>query len=268
MAYSAKILLDSINESDDRLTTMEITYPRIAHADALRHRVFSRNSSGSRATPIKKTIEMVMTDPVIPVYWGKNQAGMQAREELVGYGKELAISEWLLARDNAVKSAEILISQNVHKQIVNRILEPWAWITEIISATEWQNFFLLRCHPDAQPELQHIAFMMRDIYNESFPVYHENGNWHIPMIRDDDEDSLDNIIKIATGRIARVSYLTHNGIRDTAEDIRLHNDLLSKSDVKHLSPFEHIAQASPYKGSGNFTGWRQYRNYIEEGESL
>ena|SRR3990172_10692569 len=105
--YSARILCDSesiyhkIGEHGNRLTTMEITYPRFVHSELMTHRMFSRNAASSRAIPISKMIEAVERDPVIPVWWGKNQSGMQARKELDSYEKEIAISRWLKARDDA-----------------------------------------------------------------------------------------------------------------------------------------------------------------------
>lgn len=135
MGYECRILLDSINTSGDRLTTFQITYPRFVHCELMTHRVFSRNSSSSRAIPIEKMIEQVENDPVIPVYWGKNQRGMQATEELTGVVRERAIEKWLDARDCAVDHAREMHLNCVHKQIVNRILEPWMWITVLVSAT-------------------------------------------------------------------------------------------------------------------------------------
>lgn len=270
MSYSAKILLDSINTSGDRLTTFEITYPRFVHCELMTHRVFSRNSSSSRAIPIEKMIEQVETDPVIPVYWGKNQGGMQAREELIGWERDRAIARWLYARDQAVANAREMIYQCVHKQIVNRLLEPWMWITVIVSATEYNNFFNLRCHKDAQPEIAKIAWMMLEEYKKSFPSEMIDRSWHLPLLFQDTRDTLDlryctidDLKKISVGRCARVSYLTHDGKRDPQADIDLHDNRLlhpsNPDDPDHMSPFEHVAMASPGQRSGNFTGWHQYR---------
>lgn len=269
MSYLAKIILDSVisrpwldTKTSDRLTTFELTYPRFVHSELMTHRVFSRNSASSRAIPIEKMITQVINNPVIPVEFGKNQPGMQAKILLSGAELERAKDQWLTGRDYAVQSAYRLTSCDVHKQIVNRVLEPWMWITVIVSATEWQNFFKLRCHADAQPEIRKIAEMARELYERSQPKLCHVGDWHIPMI-DADEEEPDNEtnLKIATGRIARVSYLTHDGIRSKSADIALHDRLLSSG---HWSPFEHCAQAigkSAYTQEicGNFQGWLQYR---------
>lgn len=266
--YNCKILLDSINTAGDRLTTFELTYPRFVHCELMTHRVFSRNSSSSRAIPIEKMIEQVENDPVIPVYWGKNQRGMQAGEELTDTERIMAIDAWLLARDEMVYKARSMNRIGVHKQIVNRILEPWMWITVLVSSTEYNNFFNLRCHKDAQPEMGKIAWMMLEEYKKSNPTWRPDFSWHLPLLADRivlQNEGFDSeaLRKISVGRCARVSYLTHDGKRDPQADIDLHDNRLlhpsNPSDPDHMSPFEHIAMASPGKKSGNFTGWHQYR---------
>ena len=154
MPYTARILLDSLSPVGARLTTMEVRYPRFIHSEMMTHRVFSRNAASSRAVPIKKMIAAVREEPAMPIFWGKNQSGMAAREEIVGDARVRAETEWRRALDNALETAEQLSSSEVdlHKQLVNRILEPFAWITVIITATEWANFFTQRLHADAQPE--------------------------------------------------------------------------------------------------------------------
>lgn len=255
--YQCKILADSVHST--RLTTFEITYPRFVHSELMTHRMFSRNSASSRAIPIKKMIENVINDPVMPVWWGRNQAGMQANEELEGQELLRAKDKWLQARDLAVDEASDLSLLGVHKQIVNRLLEPWMWITVIVSATEWSNFFALRCHPDAQPEIQKIAYMMQELYQTNSPI---ERKVHLPLLQPTEEYTSDYSIEewkqICTGRCARVSYLTHDGKHDPQADIDLCKRL---AESGHWSPFEHVAVASssPSFWSGNFRGWHQYR---------
>lgn len=260
MAFACRVELDSINTSGDRLTTFVISYPRFVHSEFLTHRTMSRNSSSSRAIPTEKLIEQVMTDPAMPVWWGKNQSGMQAREELDAKAQESTKKQWLIARNQAVSAAEYLREDlGLHKQITNRILEPWMWITVIISATTYENFFKLRCHPDAQPELRHIAEMMRRAYSESRPKKLPDGAWHTPFYRpeEDGDLSIQDMIRVCVARCARVSYLTHDGKRDVAKDLELHDRL---AESGHWSPFEHVAQAMGTSiPSGNFQGWFQHR---------
>src|ERR1043166_5301194 len=157
--YEARIERDSITQYGERLTTVVCTLPRIVLAELNTHRLFSRSSASSRAIPVQKQIERLRQDPFIPVYWGKNQKGMQADEELDYAQVAEALDVWSAARDQAVGSAEALMDIGVHKQITNRLLEPFMWHTVIITATEWSNFDHLRIHKDAQPEIRRAAEM-------------------------------------------------------------------------------------------------------------
>ena len=76
---SVKVIADSISaHTKQRITTLELEYPRFIHAELMTHRVFSRNSSSSRAIPIQTMINHIKATTAIPIHWGKNQSGMQA----------------------------------------------------------------------------------------------------------------------------------------------------------------------------------------------
>ncbi len=268
MPFSARVLLDSVSPAGVRLTTMEARYPRFIHSEVMTHRMFSRNAGSSRALPVRKMIEAVRSDPAMPISWGRNRAGMQALEALEDDARELAQVEWRLALDDALRHAEQLAETNLHKQLVNRILEPFAWITVIITATEWANFFTQRTHEDAQPELKHIATLMLAEYRASAPRELALGEWHTPLILADEEAALplDERLKISVARSARVSYLTHDGSRDHAKDLELYERLVGGGANGHWSPFEHVATplATGGEWSGNFRGWQQYRKRFAE----
>jgi thymidylate synthase ThyX len=270
MAFSARILLDSISPAGVRLTTMEVRYPRFIHSELMTHRVFSRNSASSRAIPIKKMIESVRRDPAMPVWWGRNQTGMQAMQQVEPDARAAAEAEWRRALDDALGHAERLTAPdvNLHKQLVNRILEPFAWITVIITATEWANFFTQRTHEDAQPELKHIADLMLAAYRASTPRLLGVGDWHTPLIVSDEEATLsvEERLKISVARSARVSYLSHDGTHDHAKDVELYDRLVAGGANGHWSPFEHVATPLPdgFAWSGNFRGWEQYRKRFEQ----
>lgn len=270
--YSAKIIKDSVNPVGDRLTTFELTYPRMVHAELMTHRVFSRNSASSRAIPTQVLMERIAGNPVMPKWWGKNQSGMQAREELTGHALIQAQGVWLEARDNALHFADRLRLLGLHKQIANRIVEPWMFITVIVTATHYSNWFHLRDDPGAQPEIAWVAREMRKLHDASEPEKLEVGEWHLPYVELYDKSNplyvevprhlapelaISWLCKIATARCARVSYLTHDGVRDYEKDVELHDKLTGNG---HWSPFEHVAEADGESNRhGNFVGWRQYR---------
>jgi thymidylate synthase ThyX len=228
-------------------------------------------------------IKKVQDDPFIPIYWGKNQKGMQANEELSDDLQRLAEAKWLKARNDALFHAQELLDLGIHKQITNRLLEPFLWHTAIVSATEWDNFFALRTHPDAQPEIQRIAVMMKESYDSSTPKKLSEHDWHLPLVDDFDDlvaswhqgelpgNLWDALCKISVGRCARVSYLTHDGKRDPKADIELAERLQLSG---HMSPFEHVARpmstteilssiaSEKNTMSGNFNGWVQFRKEI------
>ncbi|HSX02596.1 MAG TPA: FAD-dependent thymidylate synthase [Candidatus Saccharimonadia bacterium] len=264
MAYAAKILLDSISPQGVRLITFEVTFPRFILAEFNTHRAFSRNTASSRAIPAKKIWERTEAEPFVPSYWGKNQKGMQADEELSPAEQTEAERLWRNALAAALDHAKQLAELGVHKQLTNRILEPFMWHTALVTATEWDNFFALRAHPAAQPEIQTIARMMKELYDTNQPQLLQEGQWHLPLIRPEEfgEADLETLKQVSSGRCARVSYLTHDGVRDLEADVRLHNQL---REGGHMSPFEHVARpmtAAEYAQTpflGNFRGWHQYR---------
>lgn len=266
---SAKIVADSINSQGDRLTTYVLVFPRIVLAEFNTHRMLSRNSASSRAIPFDKMLKRVQEDPFIPIKWMKEHKGMQGSDYFTDLEVEefLLLSNWMLARDYAIKMATCLSDQGLTKQIVNRLLEPFMWHTVIVTASEWQNFFALRAHPAAEIHIADLAQKMLDVYNESSPKLLKAGEWHIPfgdnieidrlysqieadhgvydpIIHADVEAYKDLIemykVKIATARCARVSYLNFEGKDDYIADIKLY-DMLSTSG--HWSPFEHCATA-------------------------
>jgi len=261
-----KIIADSISPSGVRITTMQLKYQRFIHSEFLTHRVFSRNASSSRAIPIAKMIEQVRNDPAIPVEWGRNQAGMQAREQFEkSYDIDWCKTMWLQAAKQAADKAEEMAKFGLHKQIVNRILEPFQWIHVVVTATEWSNFFELRDHPDAQPEIRELAKMMKEAHNDSQPKKLSYGQWHLPYITEDDHHlSIADQKKVSAARCCRVSYMKHDGFRASLEeDIKLH-DMLVTATPPHMSPVEHQAQCSEGDGwSGNFRQWKQYRKELE-----
>lgn len=270
----AKIIADSLNGiTKDRLTTFILTYPRYIHAEVMTHRMFSRNAASSRAILMHRFRDEVMENPAMPAYWGSNQPGMQAGLELDdeaatwNWGaaeqpvtqREFAKRTWLAARDLMVGAHTALGHVGLHKQIANRVLEPWFHIRVIVSATEFKNWFALRCHKDAHPDIQALADAMLELYVTHEPKMLGAGEWHLPFsdrFLDPNLPFADQL-KVCVARVARISYMTHDGETNIAKDIKLHDRLVQNG---HWSPFEHLAEAVRFgTWSGNFRGFKQYR---------
>ena len=306
MTITAKVIADSISEAGKRITTFQLRYPRFIHAELMTHRMFSRNASSSRAIPVERLIKDIIDDTAMPLHWGKNQPGMQAKEEhndkvVLGYPCD-KLSAWLMARDAAIEVAQAFNKAGYHKQIVNRLLEPFSHINVLVTATEYQNFFALRDHPDAQPEIMVLAQEMKKAMEVSTPELLMEGAWHVPYI---DQETWELIwdeatggggagprevewmqeisLKVSVARCARVSYLTQEGTKPTIEqDLKLYDRLLSSVPL-HASPAEH--QATPDtqflcrvthddgwvesqtrwkrpEYHGNLVGWTQFRKTL------
>jgi thymidylate synthase ThyX len=269
MSVFVRIIKDSVSPHGVRLTSYELTYPRLFHSELMTYRAFSRNASSSRAIPVSKIIERIEKDPAMPVYWGKTQKGMQSVEELSIKGIDECKAEWLEARDNAIKSAKKLLNLGLHKQVVNRLLEPFMHMVTLVTATDFANMFAQRNHPDAQPEFQLLARIWWEVHNTSSKIdLVDYGQWHLPYIQFDDEievaplpekERIYKLKAISSGRCARTSYVNQEGKRSLEDDVGLH-DRLKSSNPGHWSPFEHVATPDPNnRQCANFKGWVQYR---------
>lgn len=274
----AKIITDSRTKLGCRLTTFVLTFPRIILSEFNTHRMFTRNSASSRAIPFNKMLDMVKTNPFIPIQWMKDHTGMQGTEYFTGVDCDILEKEWIIARDSAVRQTIELNKCGVTKQIVNRLLEPFMWHKVLLTATDFENFFSLRADEHAEIHMQDLANKMLIEYNNSEPNLLRQGEWHIPfgdLINDEKLfNSLNKTdyfneyysspiltkIKIATSRCARISYNNFEGKDDYLADLKLHDKLLESG---HFSPFEHCAYAMDDENYyGNFKGFMQYRKTL------
>lgn len=195
---SATIIAHSKSAVDgSEILTYELEYHRYIHGEFMTHRLFSRNAASSRAIPVAKMIELVKNSPAVPIHWGKNQAGMQAKEEcdakVFAYPMDTncladcdCVSReeaWKNASHNAVVAASYFNDAGYHKQIVNRLLEPFQMIKVVVTATEWDNFFWLRFHDKAQPEIYELARCMLAAKKRSVPELLNVGEWHVPYVK-------------------------------------------------------------------------------------
>lgn len=267
----ASVIADSVHpETGTRITTFELVYPRFIHSEFMTHRVFNRNASSSRAIPTAKFIEQVRNEPVMPSHWGKNQKGMQAFEELSEDQRSDAIFIWEQAASSVATYAEMLRRGQVHKQIVNRILEPFTHIRVVVTSTSWANFYGLRDHKDAQPEIRELAQAMRKAHEESVPSKLIQGHWHLPYITANDRFAAYDfckhnritrdepsgaevyglLLKVSAARCARASYNNFEGRPSTIEeDLGLFAKLVENQPI-HASPTEH--QATPMNIGGKY----------------
>jgi thymidylate synthase ThyX len=257
--FKAEILADSIH-NNNRLVTFELEVPRYIWPEILTHRVFSRNAQSSRAIPNYKLINNLTGKSKVTPIFMENRPGMAAVDPLKGVKLSKATKIWDDARLEAIKYAEKLVVLGVHKQVANRLIEPFSTIKAIVSSTEWDNFYTLRTAPDAQQEMQVIAGMMKEAMESSTPRRVAHDYWHLPLISQFERDTLSVEIlkKVSAARCARVSYLNHNGDNTIKDDIILYERLVKS---KHCSPLEHIA--TPLEGwHGNFNGWLQHRQEL------
>lgn len=256
--YQARVIADSKSSiTGDRLTTIEVTYPRYIHAEMCRHRNQARNSASSRAIPTKTILANTLADPVLPLTYGQNRAGMSAGEELSS-DKIAYIQERLLyLADVTAEVVQDIANVGLHKQNANRYMESFVWHTEIISATTWSNFFALRISEYAQPEIHYIAKLMKEALDKSVPKTLSWRDWHLPFVSDEEllELDLEDAKKVSLARCSRASYNRQNAVKELEED-RVQYDRLTTNG--HWSCAEHIATPRPGR-SGPYVGFHQLR---------
>lgn len=268
----AKVIAHSVAHDDrgnygPELFTLALKYPRFIHSEFMTHRVFSRNAASSRAIPVSKMIEQVRNEPAMPIYWGSNKPGMQAGDELTDMDLATAKNLWIDAAENAAATAEKMQELGLHKQVVNRVLEPFQIMQTVVTATEWENFFQLRISEFAQPEIKALAVAMKEAMTNSTPFQMPYGEYHTPYVTAEERDEYRSrkgrrtLCMVASARCARVSYLNHDGSNpDIAKDLDLATKL---KDAYHASPFEHVARPLDLRDmpgvNRNFKEWTQFR---------
>lgn len=270
--FEVTIVEDSIASTGIRLITFHLCYWRPIHSEVMTHRKFSRNARSSRAVPNRVLLREHIFEPLV---WGANNPGMQSHSELTGWRKWLARTTWrTLARITRV-GVRIMNFAGLHKQWSNRPLEWFGFIDVLITSTDWANWFALRDHAAAQPEIRHLAQQMKRAMDVSNPTLLKSGEWHLPYVtpRERAEMALEDQIKLSVARCARISYTPFDGEGNLIAELRRYRRLIVDSPV-HASPAEH--QATPderlrFEGEhmwahpsehGNLTGWRQYRKLL------
>lgn len=288
---TAKVLQHSITEAGVQIASLELEYPRFIHSEFMTHRVFSRNAASSRAIPVAKLINQLETNLAHPIHWGANKPGMQADAEL---DDPMAVqADWKRGAEFAQYLARRMSDAGAHKQLVNRVMEPYTHIKTVVTTTELENFMELRDHKDAQPEIQALAKAMKEALKASEPMLLKEGEAHVPYIdRTRDEAGMvysvngktvsrESAVKISASACAQVSYRLLDLGEEKALDI--YEKLVSSRPI-HASPFEHQATPMPTKiaktkdwpkgithmdregnfWSGNFKGWIQQRQSLAQ----
>lgn len=286
MEITAKIICDSISEIGVRITTFELVYPRIIHAEVMTHRMFSRNAASSRAIPFNKMKEQLTGRPV---RFGEANPGMQDKgvdfdapvEYYVGQdlrGRCTVQEAWDEAKVGALHWAELLFKAGYHKQVYNRLTEPFQMIKVLVTATDFANFFWLRNDTAADPTLHELARLMKEEYDSSEPKLLQPGQWHLPYITiltngDEiiycDADfisdmqgwiptqifTLEDAIKVSAARCAAVSF--RNTDYTLEKSLEVYERLVG-DERKHASAFEH--QATPMNPTKSDYDKSQFRN--------
>ena len=296
---SVTVLADSLSENGKRLTTFELEYHRMIHAEALTHRVTSRNASSSRAVPLQKAIQNIRENPAFPVHWGAAQNGMQADEEISGETLEQAKLLWQKGIDQSIDLVNEFDKLGVHKQIAARWLETCQMIKVIKTATDWDNLLWLRNDVSSQPEFKELAGSIQEAMDQSIPRKLAYGEWHLPFIKTERDDAgimfyidssggvltLEEALKISASCAAQVSFRKLNDSKEKA--LEIYEKLFSGPKL-HMSPTEH--QGTPIHStsvnvpwnpstwqdgvthvtrngglhSGNFDGFIQFRQTLKD----
>lgn len=266
----AEIVADSINTRGDRVTTYRLHYPRFIHSEFMTHRMVSKNASSSRAIPVDKQLNTIEDNPAMPIHWGLNEPGMQANSEATELDLEYIRDGQVLQRYDsgqnlwehaAISACEYARTmwkdkKGYHKQIVNRLTEAFTFMNVVATATDWENFFWLRYHADAQPEICELARVMYEAREQSTPQLLNHGEWHTPYVcnfrdnkgmlqycsEDGDEIyTLEEALKISASCCAQASY---RALDQSLEKGLGMYDRLVGGEPLHASPFEH--PCTPY----------------------
>jgi len=275
-----KIIKDSISEQGVRLTTMQLRYWRPIHSELMTHRVFSRNARSSRAVPVATLLKERIFIPK----FGLNQRGMQAKAELPSPELQARwASEWSELEEICRSYVSRWGEEGMHKQHANRPLEWFGWIDVLVTSVFWSNFWELRIHKDAQPELYQLAVAMRRAMSSSIPKLLRHGQWHLPYVAEAEilEYDWPDLLKLSTARCARLSYKPFDGKGDFDSETERYEKLVVSRPV-HASPAEHQATPDtsmqharpPYHHTwhrpelhGNLCGWIQHRKTLP-GEAI
>lgn len=307
--FRAQVVLDSISPEGHRLTTIRAEFPKYLQQEINTHKILSRSAASSRATPVESTLARLLgraeterapaiaPDPFVPLRFERNASGMQSQTPLTDGDEQIARAIWLSAMKMACSHAEYLHQKDIHKQFINRIVEPYVWSRCVLTGTEWANFFALRTHEKAEPHFRYLARAMWIAYRRSTPQPVNYGEWHLPFVKPSDRDEMATkrreigglamqpspdrnrlsdeayyLARLSAARCARVSYAMHDRKKRPTiqDDLELWERLVGETP-KHVGPLEH--QATPFHPAvqagqpqlrSNLCGWIQLRKLIPD----
>lgn len=310
MAFRVQVVSDSISPSGSRLASILMSFPREILPEVLTHTILSKNTTSSRAIPFPTMLKQLLGDPAaglapdlyVPPHFGANQKGMQAKAEVSESDRIEAERIWRAAAMDAIRNAGELYKLGVHKQVVNRIIEPYTWTTQLLTGTQWANFFALRTDEDAHPAFQIVAKAAFVAMKRSVPKRLDYHEWHLPFIvkadrftasavlsgnhgsriRDESFDvirsvfnsgihanQVDQLLCVwSSARCARLTFRLFDGKPTTPAD-ELATWAKLNGRLKHASPLGH--QAAPLHPAleaqrpdlkSNLSGWLQFRKLV------
>lgn len=240
---TAKVIKDSIYNGS-RIITIEATYPKFLQAELNTHRQAVKNAASSRAIPVDSFSKNLF----VPDHVGINQPGMKAKDFLSGDKLTNFQNDWVEAYKTMFNIVQNLKNKyNPHKQLLNRLLEPFNMTKGVFTATikTWEHILFLRNHEDAQPEIQELAQKIDVCLKNSTPQILKLGEWHLPYVESVVAGANLENIKISASCIAQVSYRKMDDSMDKAitifDKLNLLND--DPNTRKHISPIQHICQA-------------------------
>jgi hypothetical protein len=269
----------SISPEGVTLKSMQVTMHRFVLAEFNTHKMISKSFRSSRAVPVAKLLAEVRENPAMPVVWLQNQKGMQGGAVMGDNQRAECEWIWRKAAVSAADHAEVLMHKGLHKGWANRLLEPYLYVHGIVTATDLENFYALRCHEDAQPEIRVLAEAMRACERASTPKMLQPGEWHLPYVTAEDRREAYNgpsqsyswgmLRAISAARCARVSYRLHDGSMPSIDaDLALYEALVGSTPA-HASPCEHQGTPDEYLGNYRNSEWRRqelhgnFRGFIQ-----
>lgn len=257
---SAKVILDALPKKGARLTTIEVVMPKFLIAQLNTHRALVKNSASSRAMPVTFVITSIVENYVTPMDFGMpaNSRGMVAKSSLTGWRKHASRLLWNTGMYVNIAIAYLQSKVGLHKAWANRPLEAYMYTKVLITATDWENFFKLRVHKDAQDAMEITALAIKTALHNHIPTIVEDNQYYLPYVGILYNPTPEEI-NLSVSCCAQITY---NRELDTSPDKAASVVAKLLGDTPHWSPFEHLAVLN-HNPKGSYRSWQSYRHIIE-----